>query len=39
VQLAAPYPPFPPELAAMTDVLAITRTWNFVNDTLDTQAP
>ncbi|RYF52616.1 MAG: energy transducer TonB, partial [Comamonadaceae bacterium] len=33
------YPPFPPELADMTDVLAITRTWNFVNDTLDTQAP
>jgi len=39
VQLAAPYPAFPPELAATTDVLAITRTWNFVNDTLDTQAP
>lgn len=39
VQLAAPYPAFPAELAATTDLLAITRTWNFVNDTLDTQAP
>lgn len=39
VQLAAPFPPFPPEIARDTDVLAITRTWNFVNDTLETQAP
>lgn len=39
VQLAAPFPAFPPALAATTDVLVITRTWNFVNDTLDTQAP
>jgi protein TonB len=39
VQLAAPFPPFPPELARSTDVLAITRTWHFVNDTLNTAAP
>ena len=39
VQLAAPFEPFPPDIAAETDVLAITRTWHFVNDVLDTQAP
>jgi protein TonB len=39
VQLAAPFPPFPPDIARDTDVLAITRTWNFVNDTLETKAP
>jgi len=39
VQLAAPYPPFPPELAATTDVLAITRSWHFVNDAITTLAP
>ena len=39
VQLAAPFAPLPPDIAAETDVLAITRTWHFVNDTLDTQAP
>lgn len=39
VQMSAPFPPFPPEIARDTDVLAITRTWNFVNDTLETHAP
>ncbi len=39
VQLAAPYPAFPPEIASETDVLTITRTWHFTNDRLDTQAP
>ncbi|MEI2415204.1 TonB family protein [Orrella sp. JC864] len=39
VQLAAPFPPFPPEMSRHTDVLSITRTWHFTNDTLDTQAP
>lgn len=39
VQLAAPFPPFPPEIARDTDVLVITRSWHFVNDTLETQAP
>jgi protein TonB len=39
VQLAAPFPPLPPAIAARTDVLAITRTWNFVNQTLETATP
>ena len=29
VQLAAPYAPFPPEMAKNTDVLEIIRTWQF----------
>lgn len=29
VNLAAPYSPFPPEIAAETDVLDIVRTWQF----------
>lgn len=29
VQLAAPYSPFPPDIAAETDVLDIIRTWQF----------
>ncbi|KAA6185416.1 energy transducer TonB [Thiohalocapsa marina] len=29
VQLAAPYAPFPDDIAAETDVLDITRTWQF----------
>lgn len=39
VQLAAPFPPFPPELANEASVLAITRTWNFVNEQLETSVP
>ncbi|SAI48175.1 membrane protein [Bordetella ansorpii] len=39
VQMAAPFAPFPPELARDTDELVITRTWHFVNDTLETAAP
>ena len=39
VQMAAPFPPFPPELAREADMLVITRTWHFVNDTLETQVP
>ena len=39
VQLAAPFAPFPAELARDTDELVITRTWHFVNDTLETTAP
>jgi len=27
--MAAPYAPFPPEMRAVTDILAITRTWSF----------
>ena len=29
VELAAPFAPFPPDIARDTDVLAITRTWSF----------
>jgi protein TonB len=38
VKLAAPYPPFPPEIAHDTDVLEITRTWMFTNDQFGTRA-
>ena len=31
VQLAAPYAPFPPDIRAETDVLDITRTWQFLS--------
>lgn len=37
VQLAAPFPPLPPELVRDTDVLAITRTWNFTHEQLETR--
>jgi periplasmic protein TonB len=30
VEMAAPYAPFPPEIAAETDVLDIVRTWQFL---------
>lgn len=36
VKLAAPYPPFPPDIARDTDILEITRTWMFTNDQLAT---
>lgn len=36
VQLAAPFPPLPPELTQDTDILAITRTWNFTSEQLET---
>jgi len=39
VQLAAPFPPFPADMARETDELSITRTWHFVNDTLNTRSP
>jgi len=39
VQLASPFAPFPPDIARETDELSITRTWHFVNDTLDTRSP
>jgi protein TonB len=38
VQLAAPFPPFPPEIARDTDILEITRTWIFSNDQLATRS-
>lgn len=39
VRLAAPFPPLPDEVAAHTDVLAISRTWHFTRDQLQTSAP
>ncbi len=38
VQLAGPYPPFPPDIARDTDILEITRTWIFTNDQLATRS-
>ncbi len=38
VRLAAPYPPFPPDIARDTDILEITRTWIFTNDQLATRS-
>lgn len=38
VQLAAPFPPLPPEIAHETDILAITRTWHFTHE-LETRHP
>ncbi len=39
VELAAPFDPLPPELTQHTDILAITRTWHFTRDGLDTESP
>lgn len=38
VKLAAPFPPFPPEIARDTDMLEITRTWIFTNDRFATRS-
>ena len=38
VNMAAPFPPFPAEIARDTDVLEITRTWVFTNDQLSTRS-
>ncbi len=32
VELAAPFAPFPPDIRAETDVLDITRTWQFLSN-------
>ena len=32
VQLAAPYPPLPQDIRKDTDILHITRTWEFINN-------
>jgi len=37
VQLAAPFPPLPPEVAQGMDILAITRTWHFTHEQLETR--
>lgn len=39
VQLAAPFAPLPPAIARETDILAITRTWHFQNQELETRLP
>ena len=37
VRLAEPFAPFPAELKQQADILVITRTWRFYNDsTMDT---
>jgi protein TonB len=38
VNMAGPFPPFPPEIAHDTDVLEITRTWIFTNNQLSTRS-
>jgi protein TonB len=38
VMQAAPYPPFPPDIAKDTDILEITRTWIFTNDQFATRS-
>jgi protein TonB len=37
VKMAGPYPPLPPDISKDTDILAITRTWIFTNETLATE--
>lgn len=39
VRLAAPFAPLPESLSRSTDVLAITRTWHFTNNQLETAQP
>lgn len=39
VQLAAPFAPLPASMARNTDVFAITRTWHFMNQQLETNTP
>jgi protein TonB len=36
IQLASPFAPLPDSIAQRTDVLAITRTWHFVREQLET---
>lgn len=39
VQQAAPFAAFPENIRRETDVIAITRTWHFENDTITTELP
>ncbi len=39
VSLAAPFAPFPPDIARQVDQIVITRTWHFVNGALQTRQP
>ena len=36
-QLSAPFSPFPPEMARQIDQIVLTRTWYFVNGSLETR--
>ena len=38
-QLAAPFAPFPPDMARQVDEIVLTRTWQFINGALETQQP
>lgn len=39
VQMASPYAPFPPDIRRDTDVLEVTRSWNFTSsDSLETKS-
>jgi len=38
VNMSAPFPPFPPDIARDTDILEITRTWVFTNDQMATRS-
>jgi len=38
-QLAAPFAPFPPQMARQIDQIVLTRTWLFINGALETQQP
>lgn len=38
-QLAAPFAPFPAEMARQIDQIVLTRTWLFINGALETQQP
>jgi len=37
VRMAAPYAPFPAELAATTDKLEIVRTWHYEQNSLSSR--
>jgi periplasmic protein TonB len=37
LRMSTPFPPFPSEMRAKADILAITRTWVFSRDTISTE--
>ena len=39
VSLAAPFAPFPPDIARQVDQIVITRTWHFLDGALQTEQP
>lgn len=38
-QLAAPFAPFPADMARQVDQIVLTRTWHFINGALETKQP